>query len=229
MNYKDTISSFRSRFETEQFNREQRLRKLTDRQIMFELSAIQSYLQNTYKLYDKAYSLTTAIGQSSYIVGTGATTIPNDVLDIKNVKVLNGTSYRNLTPISKEQINIIDKNCELSSYAVYGQGSSMILEIDFVPTEAGTLFIQYVPRLELFDSTAGQATNKTFSDTNYVESTMLGEWLIPKDWHLLLIDGALSNYFPDKKQEWYSLCDDKHGRRMETISLTLPSHLGTDA
>ena len=54
----------------------------------------------------------------------------------------------------------------------------------------------------LFDSTAGTSDSIGFANYDETASDYGGSFALPKEWHNLIIEGAVAEIFPDLKEEF---------------------------
>lgn len=228
MTYKDSIARYRTILERESFYRKLPLKKMGDKEIMLDLSNIQKQLQELYLLYITSTDVNFIAGTSQYLV--------NRVYRIKEINI--PEQYPALIGISKEQMDSVEKaDGTPTKYAKYGADSGMYIEINAIPTNSyhitdypnAKFRMFYYPKLDLFDSFAGTTTNKTFPDTGtnlWNEVTQQGVWLLPNEWHSLIIDGAIADIFPDRKESFYNLCNEMYKRKDSIIDLSLTRMIG---
>ena len=234
MNYKDSISLFRTQIDIEQFNRKAPVMVMTDKQVMVYLSMIQNQLQRNYLLYEKSVDITLKAGICVYDVGTNAYNIPSDIYRIKNVSIPN--QYPDLIGISKDQMLASEKELVITKYCYYGTNENAKLEINAKPLydyginyPNSKLVLKYYPAFSLFDSKAG-TTNATFPIPNgtlpneWSEAVQDGEWLLPPEWHDLIISGGVALIFKDLKKEWIMECERM--TKDDKIDLSLTYKIG---
>jgi hypothetical protein len=87
LNYKIACELYRSRYQRQAIKRKEPVPKLSDREILLELSLVQKELSETYRLSQKTQFLNLVAGQYKYIVGTGTSNIKADILDIDTIIV----------------------------------------------------------------------------------------------------------------------------------------------
>lgn len=204
MNYKDSISIFRNKAHIEARKRKEDELKLTNNEIMFLLSEAQQKLSNKYQIFERSATVDFVAGQSIYSMGSGASNLPTDFLDLRYIKVPFSPPY-NLEEISKGEMDTIEKVSGLpSKYCLYNTGGQKVLELDVNPEYSYDvslypeyrLNLVYIARVGLFDSTAGTSASISFSDWDETAEDYGGSWKLPEDWHSLIINLALSEIYP---------------------------------
>ena len=145
MNYQDAVSLFRARYDRLAV-KDSKLPKLTNTEILVELSVIQSDLQNKYMLSTKSSrdnstpQTTLTAGTAVYLPGTSAGTIPNDILQIYNVSI-NDTLNSTLEPIGISFMrDYIKATGRPRRYVLRNQGQifDAVMEFDTLPDQAYT-------------------------------------------------------------------------------------------
>lgn len=176
MTFKDTISAFRTQLEDIAFTRNVPVKKYSDLEIIYKLSTVQSEISNLYRLYEVTTTFSTT-GLQEY---TLETVLP-DCLNV--IKLSVGTV--NLEKLSMDKMNEITASSgDPTMYSIFGG------KIKFDTLYTGTITAYYYKRLMPYDS----------SDTDF-DVTKTGwqtiGWLIPEEYHHLLVEGALAKIFPD--------------------------------
>ena len=198
MTYKDSISGFRTQLEDIAFSRGVPTKKYSNLEIIYKLSLVQSEISNQYRLYEVKTTITTT-GIQEY-------TLDSALADCLNVIKLSIDTESNLDKISIDEMNLITaESGDPTRYAIYGTGSARKIKFDTLYT--GTITAFYYKRLDPYDST----------DTSFDETKTgygLTSWLIPEEYHWLLIDGALAKIFPDMMSSHYKRLHDILSRKM---------------
>jgi len=199
MTYKEAVSVFKSRIGRV----EGKVPKLTNDEILLEMSIIQANLQNTYYLMVKnsrnnSTAQTNLIaGQDTYAIGTTATTIPNDILEVRNI-FLNDNTKRALV---KKDISYIKANkvsAIPSAYSIVGQNTTLALELDCLPSSAFELTIMYYPKYEIYHGSGGVNTCDIWTDVDYSATGWGGSFKLPSQWDNVIVNGALAEVTRDK-------------------------------
>ena len=205
MNYQDAVSLFRARYDRLAV-KDSKLPKLTNTEILVELSVIQSDLQNKYMLSTKSSrdnstpQTTLTAGTAVYLPGTSAGTIPNDILQIYNVSI-NDTLNSTLEPIGISFMrDYIKATGRPRRYVLRNQGQifDAVMEFDTLPDQAYTLTILYAPRYDLFSGVSNSA-NRAWSDYDDSVAGWSGSFKLPYYWHNAIVQGALANVIGDVK------------------------------
>lgn len=208
MDYKTACSLYRTRYNREALKRQQQVPKMNDREILLEFSIIQKELSETYRLLTDTQTVDLVLNQYQYVVGTGASNIKADILDIDAIFMSPSlTSGVGAQPIFLHKASIQDIAYTLklsgqpSRYAFVGQDADSVLWINTLPIgyssdSTSRLFIQYNRKLYLFYDNANN-DNTTWSDYDETASDYGGEFKIPNQFHSLIVEGALANAFPE--------------------------------
>lgn len=208
MNYKVACDLYRSRYNRQAFKRKEPVPKLTDKEILLELSIVQKELSETYRLASQTQTLDLILNQYQYVVGTGASNIKADILDIDSI-FMNPSSTTGVAdkPVflhkaSLQDIgNILKLSGQPKRYAYVDGDADSVLWLDTLPAgyssdSTSRLFINYNQRMFLFYNTQTNA-NTTWSDYDETSATYGGSFKIPNQFHSLIVEGALANAFPE--------------------------------
>lgn len=237
MNYKVACDLFRSRYEREAFKRRQPVPKMTDKEILLELSVVQKELSETNRLLTDTQTVNLVLNQYQYVVGTGASNISADILDIDAVFMNPSlTSGVGAQPIFLHKASIQDIAYTLklsgqpSRYAFVGQDADSVLWLDTLPIgyssdSTSRLFIQYNRKLYLFYDTPNN-NNTTWSDYDEAESDYGGEFKIPNQFHSLIVEGALANAFPELLEPYSFKANKMIKAKPQSVSGKLQYSLG---
>lgn len=232
MNYKASIDLFRSRYQTEAYNRGKTVKNLTNGEVMMYLSSAQNYLQANFGVYEKLHTLDLVSGQSDYAVGNTATTIPSDLQNINTIETAGNVEPIILDRVSKDQMNLeLKANGLPTKYTVYGSNNSRVLELNSLPDASYDLTVYprhrlnilYAPKLEIFSG-----SNGTFADYDEAQADFGGEWKIPSEWHGLIIDGALGYVYGDLMSKFYAMAQEFANNRPTYIELGGNYYLGVE-
>lgn len=206
MTYKEAVSLFKTRYRR---FAEKNTYEMQDGEIITELSAIQSHLQNKYYLSvkssaDNSTAQTTLIqGTATYSAGTTATTIPNDILQILEI-YLNDSVQTRLLPAGIMKLrDTVKTTSKPYRYALTKQNTTLTLELDTYPDSAYTMTMIYVPRYDIYTGAGGSNTTN-WSDLDYTASGFGGSLKLPSEWDLLVVEGAIANVTGDMKlkEQW---------------------------
>lgn len=214
MNYKIGCDLYRSRYEREAFIKRYPVPKMTDREILLELSIAQKELSETYRLTQKTQTLDLVLNQYQYVVGMGASNISTDILDIDSI-FMNpslttglGSEPVFLQKASLQDIgNIIKPSGQPQRYAYDDSDSDSVLWLDTLPAgyssdTTSRLFISYNQRMYLLFDTPDN-DNTTWSDYDETASDYGGSFKLPNQFHSLIVESALAVAFPNLKEELY--------------------------
>lgn len=191
MTYLEAISLFKARYGRKAFSAQ--LPKMSDDEILLELSVIQAELQNRYMLVDKRASVTLTPNVDTYLEGSGAGNIPTDLGQIWNVS-LNDNLKSKLIPLGLTyQKDTVKPTAKPSAYSLYSTAyNANVLELDTLPDDAYTMYIQYSPNYDIYMGHAGVNTNTVMSD-----GITSGSFKLPQIFHPLIVEGALANVLGD--------------------------------
>jgi len=242
MDYKNSISRFKTVLKRESLRRGIPVYDMRDTEIMLELSVVQCFLQDTYKAKDSYAGVELVSGTSEYVIGSGASNLPTDFDDIRNIELAGNTEgyIKPIYPLSKDQMNNIYKESGLPGYyCLYQNDSAKVLELDSIPDQSydataypyAKLNINYYPKVIAFDDKAGTADNITFPATGtnaWVVTSQTGKWVLPEKWHLLIIDGAIATVLSDASLYGLFLtkCQDLASKKYDKISMGLTYNVG---
>ena len=203
MTYKEGISLFKSRYR--RYTDKTDMAQLIDDEVLLELSVIQSELQNTHYLTDKSSrnnstpQVTITAGTSIYTAGSGAGNIPSDIKSIISVS-LNDTVKTSLIACGIENLrDSVKPNGKPYRYALYLQNGNMTMELDTNPDTNYTMTIIYTPYFEIYYGAGGVNTCDIWSDVDYTATGYGGSFKLPKEWHNVIVDGALANVLQEPK------------------------------
>lgn len=190
MKYKTGVSLFRSRYE-----RLENKPKMTDYEILAELSVAQQNIGNELRLpkssRDNATAqLTVNITNSVYSTGTGAGNVPTDIEHIIAI-FLNDDVRREVKPVSVSKMRGYQIYSAIPTFYTYYEvmGVGHKLEFDTKPDSAYLVDIRYIPKLELF--VPSDTDNTTWSDFDETASDYGGKFKIPTVWENAMVLGAL--------------------------------------
>lgn len=242
MDYKNSISRFRTVLKRESISRKLPVYKMSDNEIMLELSIVQEFIQNTYKARDRYTTVDLVSGQSEYVIGSGASNLPTDFDEVRNLELAGNTeSYIiPLVPISKDQMNNLYKESGMPRYyCTYQNDGSKVLELDKIPDQSydadaypyARLNMNYYPKVIAFDDKAGTDENITFPATGtnaWVATSQTGVWVLPEKWQSLIIDGAIATVLSDDKlySKFLLKCQDLNSKKYDKISMGLTYNIG---
>jgi hypothetical protein len=232
MNWKDSISIFKQKLKREQTNRKDPLYDMTDEEAMYEMSVVQKNLGDWYKPLEKSGTINLVAGTSSYTILTSIT----DFGEVKTVRFGATSAPTVLEPVSMDYIEATNLESGVPAKFCISGGK---IYLDVLPDNSYTantdyrLTIFYFPKYDLFDSNKGasgtfQAWNKalTGDGNDYTSDGFGGEWLLPQQWHNLIIEGAIANIYPDKIPMFKVNVEMLEMRRNQSVSGKLPYSLG---
>jgi len=203
MTYKEGISLFKSRYR--RYTDKSEMAQLIDDEVLLELSVVQADLQNTYYLTDKSSrgnstpQVTITAGTSTYTAGSGAGNIPSDIKSIISVS-LSDNLKTSLTATGIENLrDTVKPTGRPYRYALYLQNGNMTMELDTLPDVNYTMTIIYTPFYEIYYGSGGINTCDVWSDVNYSAIGYGGSFKLPKEWHSIIVDGALANVLQEVK------------------------------
>lgn len=195
MTYKEAISLFKLRYKRLAFGG--KLPELSDQEIFAEMTVVQASLQNKFTLtsidsQDMATpKITLIVGQDKYVAGSTQNSLPNDILQIWEVRLNDSTESTIDLVGSKILRNMTKVSGKPTCAALYKNNSQMVMEFDTYPDSAYICHLLYSPRYEIFYGDGGSNTNPIFTD--YVAGTLSGVWELPIQWHEIIVLGALAN------------------------------------
>lgn len=231
MTYKEAVSLFKVRYRR---SAEKQTYQLEDGEIIMELSAVQSDLQNRFYLSTKLSSenataqTTLSAGVAIYTSGTGASNIPNDIIQVIAV-YLNDNMQSKLKMVSPSMLRDMMKITGKPLYYMMSkQNNSLSLELDTYPDSTYTLTMLYVPRYDIYAGSAGTNTTN-WSDLDYSANGFGGSLKLPAEWDFLIVEGALANALGDSKlqDEWWKKVYDTASRRAYHFGGDIPFNDGT--
>ena len=223
MTWKDSINIFKQKLKREQTNRKEPLYDMTDEEAMYELSLVQKRLGEWYKPYEKSGTVNLTAGTSSYTLLSSIT----DFGEVKTVRFGTTSSPTLLEPVTMDYIEATNIESGVPAHYCISGGK---IYLDFSPDKSYTsdnsyqLTIFYFPKYDVFDSNAG--TLGTFSAWVKTATGFGGSWLLPQEWHPLIIEGAIANIYPDKMPTFQVSVEMLEMRRNQTVSGQLPYRLG---
>lgn len=202
MTYREGISMFQLRYSRHAFKGD--LPKMNEQEILSELSVVQAELQNKYYLSVVSSAdlstprLTLTAGTATYTTGSGAGTLPTDILEVRTA-YLDDTLKTTLMPIELSKIrDTIKVTSKPYYYSMYKANGQMVIELDSYPDAAYVLTIVYVPRYDFFYGNAGTNSNSIWSDYS-LSNLAAGSFKTPDEWNSILISGAIANVIGDVK------------------------------
>jgi len=214
MDYKTAISQFKMSIEEQGFLRRVPIKDYYNAEIMFKLSTIQKYLNETYRIIEKSTTQALTTGTNSYPL--------SNVLDVKNILIDGVINQNPFTKGSRQEVeNSITNGTNKGLYS-FENGT---LYIDGVPTTGQTLNIYYWERTYLF-MPGDTGTNLSFLNYDETASGYGGSFDIPDYYSDLLIEGAVASVFPDMKQVWLMNCGLRLLNRQLNVTPKLEYHIG---
>lgn len=203
MTYKTALDKFEIKYRLASLVHGRTKINLTNEEVFMLITGAYAHLANKHKLIQKYSTDNTIIqtnlvaGQYEYKSGGGATNIPNDLGDIYNVTLGDGT------PLTRLGISSIETppNGIPTGYAI--DKTNKILKLNATPTEsyasnsAMRLVIFYTAKVEPFTGTAtGSYANLDFNESDFGDSFLTDDL-----WSDLIINWAIAELIPEKKQE----------------------------
>lgn len=201
MNYKVACDLYRSRYQRQAIKRKEPVPRMSDAEILLELSIAQKELSETFRLSRKTQTLDLVANQYKYTVGVGSSNIKADILDIKNIIV---------SPVLRETVvtQIITQGDE-EGYGegygeVYGGGTSEIITNVTSYVDSGTNGVlgypKFLTKASLGDignvqRLAGLPTRYAFHDAD--------------DDSVLWIDSLPNDYSADKTSRLFIIYNQK--------------------
>lgn len=237
MTYKNAIDTFRSRYREIGFGKQ--LPDLSNYEIMYKLSVVQSELNSTYKICKKRTYLNLQQGVSRYVgadFGYGGDLTFWDKVDyvVSNGYLLDNGGYK-LTKSSLEQIQGSVKRTGFpQAYTYYNEtvdNPEMFFEIDAVPDKSYSddskyrLVIQHVWKTGLFQPNVTPSIFQTYNES-VSPATFGGSFLIPAEWDRALIEGALTSVFPELESKYQQYVTQALNSKAENIDFKPTYFLG---
>ena len=210
MYYKEAYEIFLTDYENEMKNAGKQPRKLEPGAVLSFLSRAYAYIGNTYELVEGDVKQVNLVsGQYEYTTGTGHSNIPKSVLRIHTVKRQDASE----TQLDKVGLLYMPRGERESGvptkWSVQGTNSARKLILNTSPDKSYAddntyaLSVYHKEQITIFTGTA----TDSFSNFNLNSAGWGGEFKLPTEWDMLIIQGALAEAMSSsgKRQEFYQM------------------------
>lgn len=230
MTFKQSINQFRTDYNHICRANDINELNLDEKEIFLNISKAYAELSFTERLIEKKGTVDLVLNQYEYTTGTGASNIPELLLDIIQVRFNDaGSNMIILDKVSYEDMPTTSRPGGLpTQWTLHGTNDARKLIIDTLPDQSYTssngyrLTLLYREKVMLYSGTA----EDSFASLDFGSATGGGSWLSPTEWDELIIMKAICKVLPiNLRNNYLMLAEATEQRLRQTKTLIVESKM----